>query len=175
MVTAITLAVVSGCINMRTLGEAGSIVLVVTFAYVCGFAGPVSPDCPLFGEKSSACDFLFSKTRKTPRANGSDIHRHHASSGERMYQHAHIGRSWIYCSCCHIRLCMTSWLCEMRQVWTSLPWIESTALKTRHGDRTQEESVVSGCINMRTLGEAGSIVLVVTFAYVCGLVGWLAL
>lgn len=34
----------------------------------------------------------------------------------------------------------TSWLCEMRQVWTSLPWIESTALKTRHGDRTQEES-----------------------------------
>ncbi|KAJ5236212.1 hypothetical protein N7489_006303 [Penicillium chrysogenum] len=36
-------------------------------------------------------------------------------------------------------------------------------------------AVVSGCINMRTLGEAGSIVLVVTFAYVCGLVGWLAI
>ncbi|KAJ6137938.1 hypothetical protein N7471_004424 [Penicillium samsonianum] len=35
-------------------------------------------------------------------------------------------------------------------------------------------AVVSGCINMRALGEAGSIVLVVTFAYVCGLVGWLA-
>lgn len=27
---------------------------------------------------------------------------------------------------------------------------------------------------MRALGEAGSIVLVVTFVYVCGLVGWLA-
>jgi hypothetical protein len=36
-------------------------------------------------------------------------------------------------------------------------------------------AVVSGCINMRALGEAGSIVLVVTFAYVCGLVGWLAI
>ncbi|KAJ5514591.1 hypothetical protein N7463_004143 [Penicillium fimorum] len=35
-------------------------------------------------------------------------------------------------------------------------------------------AVVGGCINMRALGEAGSIVLVVTFAYVCGLVGWLA-
>lgn len=35
-------------------------------------------------------------------------------------------------------------------------------------------AVVSGCINMRALGEAGSVVLVVTFAYVCGLVGWLA-
>lgn len=35
-------------------------------------------------------------------------------------------------------------------------------------------AVVGGCINMRTLGESGSIVLVVTFAYVCGLVGWLA-
>ncbi|CAG8898089.1 unnamed protein product [Penicillium egyptiacum] len=36
-------------------------------------------------------------------------------------------------------------------------------------------AVVSGCINMRALGEAGSVVLVVTFAYVCGLVGWLAI
>ncbi|KAJ5385043.1 hypothetical protein N7517_002954 [Penicillium concentricum] len=35
-------------------------------------------------------------------------------------------------------------------------------------------AVVGGCINMRALGEAGSIVLIVTFAYVCGLVGWLA-
>ncbi|KAJ5436002.1 hypothetical protein N7445_006887 [Penicillium cf. griseofulvum] len=35
-------------------------------------------------------------------------------------------------------------------------------------------AVVSGCINMRALGEAGSIVLLVTFVYVCGLVGWLA-
>ncbi|CAI7586940.1 unnamed protein product [Penicillium glandicola] len=35
-------------------------------------------------------------------------------------------------------------------------------------------AVVSGCINMRALGEAGSIVLVATFAYVCGLLGWLA-
>ena len=34
-------------------------------------------------------------------------------------------------------------------------------------------AVVGGCINMRALGEAGSIVPVVTFAYVCGLVGWL--
>ncbi|KAJ5615694.1 hypothetical protein N7537_000808 [Penicillium hordei] len=36
---AIILAVVGGCINMRTMGEAGSIVLVVTFAYVCGLVG----------------------------------------------------------------------------------------------------------------------------------------
>ncbi|KAJ5834555.1 hypothetical protein N7447_000581 [Penicillium robsamsonii] len=35
-------------------------------------------------------------------------------------------------------------------------------------------AVVGGCIHMRALGEAGSIVLVITFAYVCGLVGWLA-
>ncbi|KAJ5500256.1 hypothetical protein N7453_009307 [Penicillium expansum] len=34
-------------------------------------------------------------------------------------------------------------------------------------------AVVGGCIDMRALGEAGSIVLVVTFANVCGLVGWL--
>ena len=35
-------------------------------------------------------------------------------------------------------------------------------------------AVVGGIINMPALGEAGSIVLVVTFAYVCGLVAWLA-
>jgi hypothetical protein len=35
-------------------------------------------------------------------------------------------------------------------------------------------AVVGGSINMHSLGEAGSIVLVVTFAYVCGLVAWLA-
>jgi predicted neutral ceramidase superfamily lipid hydrolase len=36
-------------------------------------------------------------------------------------------------------------------------------------------TVVGGSINMHSLGDAGSIVLVVTFAYVCGLVTWLAL
>jgi hypothetical protein len=35
-------------------------------------------------------------------------------------------------------------------------------------------AVVGGCINIPALGEAGSVVLMVTFAYVCGLVGWLA-
>lgn len=40
-----------------------------------------------------------------------DFHRHRASSGRRMYQHAHIGGSWVHCSCCHIRLCVRScWL-----------------------------------------------------------------
>ncbi|KAJ5163113.1 uncharacterized protein N7500_004943 [Penicillium coprophilum] len=35
-------------------------------------------------------------------------------------------------------------------------------------------AVVGGCISMHALREAGSIVLVVTFVYVSGLVGWLA-
>lgn len=35
-------------------------------------------------------------------------------------------------------------------------------------------AVVGGSIKMHELGEAGSIILVVTFAYVCSLVGWLA-
>jgi hypothetical protein len=35
-------------------------------------------------------------------------------------------------------------------------------------------AVVGGSISMHSLGEAGSIVLVVTFAYVCGLIAWLA-
>ncbi|KAJ5294347.1 hypothetical protein PENANT_c006G08081 [Penicillium antarcticum] len=35
-------------------------------------------------------------------------------------------------------------------------------------------AVVGACINMHALGEAGSVVLVVTFAYVCCLVAWLA-
>jgi uncharacterized membrane protein (DUF485 family) len=35
-------------------------------------------------------------------------------------------------------------------------------------------AVVGGIIDMHQLGEAGSIVLIVTFAYVCGLVAWLA-
>ncbi|KAJ5748625.1 uncharacterized protein N7511_010321 [Penicillium nucicola] len=35
-------------------------------------------------------------------------------------------------------------------------------------------AIVGASINMRALGEAGSVVLVVTFAYVCCLVAWLA-
>lgn len=36
-------------------------------------------------------------------------------------------------------------------------------------------AIVGGCIDIRPLGEAGSVVLVVTFAFVCGLVVWLAI
>jgi hypothetical protein len=35
-------------------------------------------------------------------------------------------------------------------------------------------AVVGGIIEVHALGEAGSVILVVTFAFVCGLVAWLA-
>lgn len=44
-----------------------------------------------------------------------DFHRHHTSSGGRMYQHARTGGSWVHCSCCHIRLCVRScWLAAVK-------------------------------------------------------------
>lgn len=36
-------------------------------------------------------------------------------------------------------------------------------------------ATVGGCIDIHPIGEAGSVVLVVTFAFVCGLVAWLAI